>query len=135
MFHLFLSLSLSEAVSVLKTDNQASWSSSAQFLGLPIGRAGDDSFIFANISSYCCHSLHVIFVLLGFAKMRINQTIDIQSKEFNVLYYLLQMNLPICYVFRHVYDFVKGGIFCVLTLNHTVWQTHPFPMGIHQSPG
>ena len=74
--HLFLSFIRSEAVSVLKTDNQASWSSSGQFLGLPIGRAGDVSLIFANISSYCLRSLDDVFVFLGFAEMKIKQTIQ-----------------------------------------------------------
>ena len=83
MCHLFLSLTLSDAVSILNTDNRAIWSSSDQFFGLPIGCAGDDSLIlasghdsliFAKVSSYCFHSLQVVFGFFGVAEIKINKS-------------------------------------------------------------
>ena len=74
MCHLFLSLTLSDAVSILNTDNHATWSSSDQFFGLPIGCSGDDSLILTKVSSHCFHSLQVVFGFFGLAEIKINKS-------------------------------------------------------------
>ena len=81
-----MSLSLSDAVSRLNTDNHANCSSSDQFFGLPIGHAEDDSLIFANVSSYCFCSLHIVFDFLGFADINTKKELHakhaIEDKKF-----------------------------------------------------